>query len=90
MMTVQMLPIPLNWQFLLVVLMPSLRLPKELVQLIPLFNTTTAEHILSDVNDDLNSNRVDWACAVSLATDDAPAMMLKKAGVLNKIKGKLV
>lgn len=62
---------------------------EELVDLVPLKGTTTSEDIFSGMMQSLDKLGVDWTKAVSLATDGAPSMIGRKAGVAAKLKQKL-
>lgn len=52
-------------------------------------DTTTAEDIFRSVVGALDRVGVDWSRAVSLATDGAPSMIGKKAGVVTKFREKV-
>lgn len=49
-------------------------------------DTTTAEDIFGSLVGALASVRVDWSCAVSLATDGAPSMIGRKAGIVTTFR----
>ena len=59
----------------------SLTITEEFVESMPMMDTTTAA--------DIFRVRVDQSCAVSLATDCAPSVIQKKAGVATKFREKV-
>ena len=54
-----------------------------------MLDTTTAEDIFCAVVGELDRVGVDWSRTVSLATDGAPSMIGKKAGIVAKFKDKV-
>lgn len=54
------------------------------MELVPITDTTTAADIFTALVGALDRVGVDWSRAVSLATDGAPSMIGKKAGVVKK------
>lgn len=67
----------------------TLTVTEEFLELVPMMDTTTAEDIFGSVVAALDRVGVDWSRAVSLATDGAPSMVGKKAGVATKFKDKV-
>ncbi|CAL9692766.1 unnamed protein product [Knipowitschia caucasica] len=67
----------------------TLTVTEEFLELVPMMDTTTAEDIFGSVAAALDRVGVDWSRAVSLATDGAPSMVGKKAGVATKFKDKV-
>lgn len=67
----------------------TLTLTEEFIELVPMMDTTTAEDIFGSVVAALDRVGVDWSRAVSLATDGAPSMVGKKAGVAIKFREKV-
>ena len=67
----------------------SLTVTEEFIKLVPMIGTTTGEDIFSSLVGALDSIGVDWARAVSIATDGAPSMAGKKTGVVAKLKEKV-
>ncbi|XP_070761850.1 general transcription factor II-I repeat domain-containing protein 2-like [Enoplosus armatus] len=67
----------------------TLTVSEEFLELVPMTDTTTAEDIFSSVVGALDRVGVDWSRAVSLATDGAPSMIGKKAGVVTKFREKV-
>ncbi|XP_019748223.1 general transcription factor II-I repeat domain-containing protein 2-like [Hippocampus comes] len=67
----------------------TLNVTEEFLELVPMIDTTTAEDIFSSVVGALDRVGADWSRAVSLATDGAPSMIGKKAGVVTKFRDKV-
>ncbi|XP_061686716.1 general transcription factor II-I repeat domain-containing protein 2-like, partial [Syngnathoides biaculeatus] len=67
----------------------TLNVTEEFLELVPMIDTTTAEDIFSSVVGALDRIGADWSRAVSLATDGAPSMIGKKAGVVTKFRDKV-
>lgn len=61
----------------------TLTVTEEFVELVPMTDTMTA------LVGALDRVRVGWSRAVSLATDGAPSMIGKKAGVVKKFRDKV-
>ena len=55
-----------------------------------MMDTTTEEDIFRALVGALDRLGVDWSRAISMATDGAPAMLGKKAGVVTKYKEKVL
>ncbi|XP_073714947.1 general transcription factor II-I repeat domain-containing protein 2-like [Misgurnus anguillicaudatus] len=67
----------------------TLTITEEFVELVPMTDTTTAADIFTALVGALDRVGVDWSRAVSLATDGAPSMIGKKAGVVTKFTEKV-
>uniref|UniRef100_A0A9J7YGI0 Uncharacterized protein n=1 Tax=Cyprinus carpio carpio TaxID=630221 RepID=A0A9J7YGI0_CYPCA len=67
----------------------TLTVTEEFLELVPMTDTTTAEDIFCSVVGVLDRVGADWSRAVSLATDGAPSMIGKKAGVVTKFREKV-
>ena len=67
----------------------ALTVTEEFVGLVPMMDTTTAEDIFTALVGALDRLGVDWSRAVSIATDGAPAMLGRKAGVVTKYREKV-
>nr|XP_023652433.1 general transcription factor II-I repeat domain-containing protein 2-like [Paramormyrops kingsleyae] len=67
----------------------SLNITEEFVELVPMTDTTTSNDIYASLIGALDRLEVDWSRAVSVATDGAPSMVGKKAGVVTKLKEKI-
>lgn len=67
----------------------TLTITDEFLELVPMTDTTTAEDIFRSVVGALDRAGADWSRAVSLATDGAPSMIGKKAGVVTKFREKV-
>lgn len=67
----------------------SLTVTEEFVEMVPMTNTTTANDVFSSLVEALDRLGVDWSHAVSVATDGAPSMVGKKAGVVAKLREKV-
>ena len=67
----------------------TLTVTEEFVELVPMMATTTAADIFTALVDALERIGVDWSRAVSLATDGAPSMIGRKAGVVAKFREKV-
>ena len=57
--------------------------------LVPMMDTTTANDVFNSLVGALNRVGVDWSRAVRIATDGAPSMIGKKAGVVTKFREKV-
>ena len=66
----------------------SLTVTEEFVALVPMTDTTTANDVFTSLVGALDRLGVDWTRAVSVATDGAPSMFGKKAGVVVKLREK--
>ena len=62
---------------------------EEFVEMVPMLCTTTAADIFTSPVGTLDRVGVDWSHAVSLATDGAPAMIGRKAGVITMFREKV-
>ncbi|KAI3367307.1 hypothetical protein L3Q82_008354 [Scortum barcoo] len=62
----------------------SLTVTEEFVALVPMLDTTTGNDLFESLFGILDQLEVDWSRAVSVATDNAPSMIGKKAGVVSK------
>jgi len=62
----------------------TLFVTEEFLGLVPMIDTTTANDIFNSLAAALNRVGVDWSRAVSIATDSAPSLIGKKAGVATK------
>lgn len=67
----------------------TLTITEELLELVPMTDTTTADDIFSSLVGVLDKVGVDWSRAVSLATDGVPSMVGRKAGVATKFREKV-
>ena len=67
----------------------TLKITEELLELVPMTSTTTADDIFSSLVGALDKAGVDWSRAISLATDGAPSMVGRKAGVATKFREKV-
>ncbi|XP_065327981.1 extracellular calcium-sensing receptor-like [Pelmatolapia mariae] len=67
----------------------TLTVTEEFVELVPMTDTTTAADIFTALVGALDRVGVDWSRVVSLATDVAPSMIGKKAGVVKKFRDKV-
>ena len=67
----------------------SLTITEEFIKLVPMTGTTTGEDIFNSLVGALDNIGVDWARAVSIATDGAPSMTGKRVGVVAKLKEKV-
>ncbi|XP_072124401.1 E3 SUMO-protein ligase NSE2 isoform X1 [Mobula birostris] len=63
----------------------SLTVTEEFVEMVPMTNTTMANDVFSSLVKALDRVGVDWSHAVSMATDGAPSVVRKKAGVVVKL-----
>lgn len=61
---------------------------EELLELVPMKDTTVADDIFS-VLGALDKVGADWSRALSLATNGAPSMVGRKAGVATKFRDKV-
>ena len=68
----------------------NMQVTEEFVELVPMKGTTTADDIFQTLVGTLDKLGVDWAKTVSLATDGAPQMIGRKAGVATKLKEKVL
>jgi len=62
----------------------TLSVTEKLLGLVPMIDTTTANDIFNSLVGVLNRVGVNWSRAVSIATDSAPSIIGKKAGVAIK------
>ena len=67
----------------------SLTVTEEFVQLVPMTGMIEAEDIFCLLVATFDNVEVDWARAVSVATDDASSLTGKKLGVVTKLKMKV-
>ncbi|KAL2083019.1 hypothetical protein ACEWY4_020792 [Coilia grayii] len=67
----------------------SLNITEEFVSVVPMTDTTTANDVFVCLVGALDNLEVDWSRAVSVATDGAPSMVGKKAGVVVKLREKV-
>lgn len=67
----------------------TLTVTKEFLELVPTTDTTTANDNFNSLVGALDRVGKDWTRAVSLATDRAPSMIGKKAGVVIKFREKV-
>lgn len=67
----------------------TLTVTEEFVELASMTDTTTAADIFTILVGALDRLGVNWSCVVSLATDGAPSMIGKKAGVVTKFREKV-
>lgn len=67
----------------------SLTVTEEFVALVPMTDTTTANDVFASLVGALDRLEVDWSRLVSVATDGAPSMVGKKAGVVVKLREKI-
>lgn len=67
----------------------TLTVTEELVEMVPMSGTTTSDDIFTALVGALDRVGVNWSRAVSLATDGAPSMIGRKAGVVTKFKEKV-
>ncbi len=67
----------------------TLTVTEEFIELVPMTDTTTADDIFSSLVGALDRVGMDWAHAVSLATDGAPSTIRKKAGVVARYREKV-
>jgi len=56
----------------------ALSVTEEILGLVPMMDTATAKDIFNSLIRVLKRVRVDWPCAVSIATDSVSSMMGKK------------
>lgn len=61
---------------------------EELLDLIPMTDTTTGSDLYNCVEKCLNELEVDWKTFSSITTDGAPAMLGVKAGLVSRLKSK--
>ena len=66
----------------------SLSVTEVFLGLVPMMDTTTANDVFNSLGA-LNRVGVDWSRAVSIATDGAPSMIGKKAGVVTTFREKV-
>jgi len=62
----------------------TLSVTEEFLGLVPVMDTTTVNDIFNSLHGVLNRVGVDWSRAASIATNSAPSMIGKKAGVATK------
>lgn len=67
----------------------SLNVTEEFVSVVPMTDTTTANDVFVSLVGALDALEVDWGRAVSVATDGAPSMVGRKAGVVVKLREKV-
>ena len=67
----------------------TLIVSEELVEMVPMSSTTTVADIFTSLVGALDRIGVDWSHALSLATDGAPSMIGKKAGVVTMFREKV-
>ena len=68
---------------------PTTLNPPLFLGLVPVMDTTSANDIFNSLRGMLNRDGVDWSRAVCIATDNAPSVIGKKAGVATKIREKV-
>lgn len=61
---------------------------EELLDLIPMTNTTTGRDLYDCIEKCLNELEVDWNNFSSITTDGAPAMLGVKSGLVSRLKSK--
>ena len=66
----------------------TLSVTEDFLGLVPMMDTTTANDIFNSLLGVLKRVGVDWSRAVSIATNSAPSMIGKKAGVATKFREK--
>ena len=67
----------------------ALNVTEEFVSVVPMTDTTTANDVFVSLVGALDNLEVDWSRAVSVATDGAPSMVGRKAGVVVKLREKV-
>ena len=67
----------------------ALTVTEEFNELVPMKDTTTANDIFSSLVRAVDKVGVDWSRAVSLATDGASSMVLRKVGIATKFREKV-
>lgn len=67
----------------------DLNVTEEFLEMVPMKDTTTANDIFKALVGALDKFGVDWSRAVSLATDGAPSMLGRKAGVATQFREKV-
>lgn len=67
----------------------NMQVTEEFVELVPMKGTTKSDDIFASLVGALDKLGVDWKKCVSLATDGAPQMVGRKAGVVAKLQEKL-
>ena len=68
----------------------DVNITEELVEIVPMKGTTKAEDVFTKLVDALDKLGVDWTKLVSLATDGAPQMVGRRAGVASLLKNKIL
>ena len=68
----------------------DVKIIEELVEILPMRGTTKADDIFTKLVDALDKLGVDWTKLVSLATDGAPQMVGRRAGVASLLKNKVL
>jgi len=68
----------------------DVKIIEELVEVVPMRGTTKADDIFTKLVDALDKLGVDWTKLVSLATDGAPQMVGRRAGVASLLKNKVL
>ena len=64
----------------------TLSVTEEFLRLVPMIDTITANHIFNSLVGVLNRMEIYWSRAVGIATDSAPSMIAKKAGIATKVR----
>jgi len=64
----------------------TLSVTEEFLGLVPMIDTITANDIFNSLVGVLNRMGIYWSRAVGIATDSAPSMITKKAGVATKVR----
>uniref|UniRef100_A0A0L8GJB9 SPIN-DOC-like zinc-finger domain-containing protein n=1 Tax=Octopus bimaculoides TaxID=37653 RepID=A0A0L8GJB9_OCTBM len=67
----------------------TLTVTEEFLELVPMMDTTTANDIFISFIGALDRAGMDWAYAVSVATDSIPSLIRKKAGVVMQFREKV-
>jgi len=62
---------------------------EEFLGLVPVMDTTTATDIFNSLRGVLSRVGIDWSRAVCIATDNAPSVIGKKAGIATKFREKV-
>ena len=64
----------------------TLSVTEEFLGLVPMIDTITANDIFNSLVGVLNRMGIYWSRAVGIATNSAPSMIAKKAGVATKVR----
>jgi len=64
----------------------TLSVTEEFLGLLPMIGTITANDIFNSLVGALNRMGIHWSRAVGIATDSAPSMIAKKAGVSTEVR----